>query len=175
VVVVLVEGQEAAEGGAAAPPPPCQQEPPAPLLVVKLVAPPRSFQALCWRHFQLYNLRCHPDKKNVARCKHCAKDVKYGDRSGSSGLKRHAEESHQAYYNATMMDEQYYDGHPEEVRQTKKAKFMASLNATPKVSKEKRRRDLLEATVAWIVEENKPLSSVEKPAFRRMMDEECQS
>ena len=125
-----------------------------------MIGPPANLTSKWWNNFLIFHPN-HRDKSQIAKCRHCGKEVNY--KNGSSGLKTHTM-THKHEIESIKVQFQ-------NERNRKKRKFTNKLGATKKKSPEHRERDILDATVAWVVEENLAINVTAKKSFRRMIDQ----
>ena len=123
----------------------------------KLIAPPENLTSSWWNHFQIFHYK-HTNKLHIAKCRHCGKEVNY--KNGSTGLKTHAltHKNHNESIKVQLQSE----------RNKKKRKFQKKLGAKNKKSPEDKEQDILDAIVAWVIEENSPINATAKKVL-----EEC--
>lgn len=88
-------------------------------------------------------------------CKFCPKVLNFS--KGTSHLTRHISE-HKKNVSWDQVEK----------LAEKKRRFIETLKASPKKNAVERKRDMLEATACWVIEENVPFNMVEKKSFRRM-------
>lgn len=111
-----------------------------------LVNPPANRTSVWWKYFQVFHIK-HKDKRGIACCRICGTEIRVG--KGTSGLKSHAR-SHK--------DNEEIKEQTEEEMITKRRKLATMLKESPKKSKEQWEQDILNATVAWVIEENQALN-----------------
>lgn len=119
----------------------------------------RERSSSVWECFKILDPKYHPpidgaDAK-MAKCKFCPKILNFS--KGTSHLSRHIKE-HRKTPNKDQVEKE----------QEKKRNFYERINAIPKKNVVERKRDMVEATACWVIEENVPFNMVEKKSFRRM-------
>lgn len=107
--------------------------------------------------------RGDPDCKDKAVCLTCNDEINVS--KGVSGLSGHLQHHHQELYMKVK--------HPTLFNTNTGAKedrgIDKLLGAYKRPSKETRKKEILNAVTAWVVEENQSLNAVEKPSFKRML------
>ena len=95
----------------------------------KLIGPPANLTSKWWNNFLIFHPN-HRDKSQIAKCRHCGKEVNY--KNGSSGLKTHTM-THKHEIESIKVQFQ-------NERNRKKRKFTNKLGATKHKSPEHRER-----------------------------------
>ena len=128
--------------------------------VLHFMALPRDYKSKLWQYFNLLDPNFHPPKypgHQSACCKICNAILNVG--KGRSGLATHIRHHEKNDAGAKAYEEQ---------KRANKRKMELSLHAIPKKQPKDRDRDILDATVCWVIEENVPFNMVEKRSFRQM-------
>ena len=112
-----------------------------------------------WHHFKRYNLQVHPDKKYVARCNICTKEIRY--ENGVTGLKSHIKNKHIEIWNEMNPIAESAPAQAESRPQNTITKHFKTTA--------QRKQELLELAVRWVIETSQPLTAVEKESFRQMI------
>ena len=107
----------------------------------ELIGSPANLTSKWWTSFLTFHPN-HRDKSQITRCRHCGKEVNY--KNGPSGLKTHTM-THKHEIESIKVQFQ-------NERNRKKRKFINKLGSTKKKSLEHRDSDILDATMAWVVE-----------------------
>jgi hypothetical protein len=127
---------------------------------IKLVDAPANYKSTWWKYYSIYCPKAHKDKKDVAVCKICKKEINV--KNTRKGLQTHVK-LHKDKLDtiATELDEQ---------RKLNRNNLVAKLKAVPLGSTEHQNQNFIDSAVAWVVEENLPLNATSKPSFRRMIE-----
>ncbi|KAL3763044.1 hypothetical protein ACHAW5_007333, partial [Stephanodiscus triporus] len=135
-----------------------------------------------WKHFKVYHAQHYREDigcKNIALCTLCFNEINVA--KGITGLSSHVQRHHVDVYNRMEFPNLYRVDEIVSSSENRSNEVAASVNNSPSVgivdligavklpNKNKRNANVLAATTAWVIEENQPLTAVEKPSFRRMM------
>lgn len=108
-----------------------KEEEPAPLEPPVLVSPSSSKKSIYWIHYLEYDNDIHPEKKGIARCKICGKDIKCNQ--GTGGIKKHLSYKHPKEHDALEGEKDREENNHEAETQTLVKDVIEHMNRSPLV------------------------------------------
>ena len=130
-----------------------------------------------WSCFKVYDVRKHQDKKNFARCIRCGQDIYV--KNGTAGLTTHMQFIHpdviyrkNSKSNDSSVSAKRRIAGGEGIHKSRTTigineRYNWKVKPKPTTCVEKK-EVFLKAVTAWVIDQNMPFDSVEKPSFRRM-------